>query len=89
LLEVAPKIGDHHALAHVAAVAEVAARDWHILSRVDAERVREVEARFGARGDGGRVVPVPLFDRDIHDIGSLARYAEIVAGVLGRVDAAS
>ncbi len=79
LLEVAPKVGDHHALEHVAKVAEVAARDWHILSRIDAERVKEVEARFAARGDEARIIPVPLFDRDIHDIGSLARYAEIVA----------
>jgi hypothetical protein len=84
LLEVAPKIGDRAALEHVAAVAEEAVRDWHILSRVDAQRVDEVRSRFSLRGDGARVVPVRLFDRDIHDIGALARYGEIVASALGQ-----
>ncbi len=84
LLAVAPKVGDHSALEHVARVAEEAVRDWHILSRVDALRVAEVRQRFGSRGDGDRVVAVRLFDRDIHDIASLALYGVIVADALER-----
>lgn len=84
VLEVAPKIGDHAALERVARVAEEAARDWHVLAQVDRERIAEVTRRFAERGDGARVVSVPLFERDIHDIGTLARYAEIVADALER-----
>ena len=84
LLAVAPQVGDHLALEHVAKVAEQAVRDWHVLSRVDALRVAEVRQRFGERGDGDRVVVVRLFDRDIHDIASLARYGVIVAEALER-----
>lgn len=82
LLSVAPPIGDRAALEHVAKVTEEAVHDWHVLSRVDARRVEEVRERFAAFGDGGRVVPVRLFDRDIHDVGALARYGEIVADAL-------
>lgn len=82
LLEVTPPIGDRAALERVAHVAEEAAHAWHVLARVDKQRIAEVRARLAERGDGGRVVPVPLFDRDIHDIGSLARYAEIVVAAL-------
>lgn len=82
LLEVSPPIGDRSALERVAQVAEDAAHAWHVLARVDKQRIAEVRSRLTDRGDGGRVVPVPLFDRDIHDIGSLARYAEIVVAAL-------
>ena len=80
ILQVAPPIGDRQALERVARVAEEAAHDWHVLARVDKQRVAEVAQRLGA--DGSHVVPVPLFQRDIHDIGSLARYAEIVVSAM-------
>lgn len=82
ILAVAPPVGDRVALEHVARVTEQAVHDWHVLSRVDAHRVEEVRARFAAFGDGGRVVPVRLFDHDIHDIGALALYGQIVAAAL-------
>src|SRR5690606_12498555 len=61
LLTVAPPIGDRQALERVARVAEDAAKAWHVLARVDKERLGEIERRLTQRGDGGRVVPVPLF----------------------------
>ena len=82
LLEVTPPIGDRAALTNVARVAEEAAHAWHVLARMDKLRIAEVRARLGEHGDAARVVPVPLFDRDIHDIGSLARYAEIVVAAM-------
>jgi hypothetical protein len=82
ILAVAPPVGDRVALEHVARITEQAVHDWHVLSRVDAHRVEEVRARFAAFGDGGRVVPVRLFDHDIHDIGALALYGQIVAAAL-------
>lgn len=82
LLAVAPPIGDRQALERVARVAEEAAKAWHVLARVDKERLGEIERRLTERGDDGRVVPIPLFQRDIHDIGSLARYAEIVVAAI-------
>lgn len=82
LLAVSPKVGDQAAMEHVARVAEDAARDWHILSRVDVARVDEVKSRFAIMGDGDRVIPVKLFERDIHDIAALARYGQIVADAL-------
>lgn len=82
ILAVSPPIGDRAALERVAHVAEVAARDWHVLARVDKARVAELEARMASRGDAGSVIPIPLFQRDIHDIGALARYAEIVVAAI-------
>jgi anion-transporting ArsA/GET3 family ATPase len=83
LLAVSPPIGDRHALERVAAVAEEAARDWHVLAKVDALRLSELRTRFANLGETAPIVPIPLFQRDIHDIGALARYAEVVASALG------
>ncbi|TNF31441.1 MAG: ArsA family ATPase [Deltaproteobacteria bacterium] len=65
---------------HVSRFLERAAQacvDYEILARVDADRVESVRERFAP--DRDKVFPVPLFDRDIHDIGSLARFAETIA----------
>lgn len=64
---------------HVSRLLERAAEacaDYDTLARVDADRLGELRERFSA--DAGRVLPVPLFERDIHDIASLARFAEHV-----------
>ena len=82
ILSVAPPIGDRAALERVAQVAEEAARDWHVLARVDKERVAALGRLMAERGDAGSVIPIPLFQRDIHDIGALARYAEIVISAI-------
>jgi len=84
ILAVSPPIGDRAALERVAHVAEEAARDWHVLARVDKARVIELEALMASRGDPGSVIPVPLFQRDIHDIGALSRYAEIVVAAIDK-----
>ncbi|MDP6943966.1 MAG: ArsA-related P-loop ATPase [Myxococcota bacterium] len=55
---------------------ERACRDYAVLARVDAERVRDLADRLG--GDGDQIWTVPLFDRDVHDIESLAAFADHV-----------
>jgi len=67
---------------HVSRFLERAAHacvDYETLARVDADRVAAVRERF--ERDRDKVYPVPLFERDIHDIGSLARFADHVAAV--------
>ena len=69
---------------HVSRLLERAAQacvDYETLARVDADRVVEVRERF--KRDGDKVYPVPLFDKDIHDLASLARFAEHVANATG------
>ncbi|MFO0751486.1 MAG: ArsA-related P-loop ATPase, partial [Myxococcota bacterium] len=80
ILEVAPKVGDHAALERVAHTAETAALAWEILARTDQERVTELGLALPA---GARVVPVPLFARDIHDVETLAQFAEHVVSAAG------
>lgn len=75
ILSIAPKIGDHAALERVAHTAEAAALSWEILARTDDERVKELVTSLPSHA---HVVPVPLFERDIHDVETLARFAEHV-----------
>jgi hypothetical protein len=55
-----------------------ACRDFGTLSTVDADRIRDLEARLGA--DAALVRTIPLFDQDIHSIGGLAEFADVVFG---------
>ncbi len=55
---------------------EAACRDYAVLAEVDAERLTELEGRL--KGDAARIWTVPLFDRDVHDIESLAAFADHV-----------
>ena len=54
-----------------------ACTDYETLAQVDADRVREICERF--KSDGDKIYPVPMFEKDIHDLGSLARFGEHVA----------
>ncbi len=72
----APPTGDRAALARVASAAEEAARSWAVIAAHDA---RNLDALTGSVASETPVVPIPLFDKDIHDIGALARYGELVA----------
>jgi anion-transporting ArsA/GET3 family ATPase len=53
-----------------------ACEDYAVLSEVDASRVAEVTQRLGA--DAEHLWTVPLFDGDVHDIPSLAAFADHV-----------
>jgi anion-transporting ArsA/GET3 family ATPase len=72
----APPLGDQEALRRIAEAAEAAARAWNVVVARDAEALATL-----SRAAGGRkaIVPVPLFSKDIHDIGALSRYGELVA----------
>ncbi len=72
----APTTSDHEALLRVSEAAEAAARAWNVVVARDLEALAGLSAAVGGRK---AVVPVPLFSRDIHDIGALARYGELVA----------
>jgi len=49
---------------------------YEVVSTVDAARVALLRERFAA--EPGRVIPVPQFERDIHDIAALAAFADEV-----------
>ncbi len=52
---------------------------YEALAAVDGERTDALRAHLGKTGDS--LVPVPLFERDIHDIASLSAFADhVVAG---------
>ena len=53
-----------------------ACENYAVLSEMDALRIAEVTERLG--DDGGRVWTVPLFEGDVHDIASLAAFADHV-----------
>ena len=53
-----------------------ACQDYAVLSEMDAARVEAVTRRLGA--DGDQVWTVPLFDGDVHDLESLAAFADHV-----------
>jgi anion-transporting ArsA/GET3 family ATPase len=72
----APPAGDRAALGRVAAAAEEAARAWAVIADHDA---RNLASLAGSLASETPVIPIPLFDKDIHDIGALARYGELVA----------
>ena len=55
---------------------EQACRDYAVLAEVDVERLAALEARLS--GDRDKVWQVPLFERDVHDLESLAAFADHV-----------
>lgn len=72
---------------HMRKLADVTAEacaDYDILTRVDQRRVRETREALG--GDGDKLWPVPLFDRDIHDIRSLAAFGDAVYAGMPEVE---
>ncbi|MCA9517179.1 MAG: ArsA family ATPase [Myxococcales bacterium] len=56
-------------------------RDYEIMAQVDADRLALVKERFAGNED--RIYPVPQLERDVHDVGSLAEFAERVTSVQG------
>lgn len=85
LLAVTPPIGDAQALARVAQAVEVANHEWELIAKADAGRVAILRQHFERQGDGARVIPIPLFERDIHDIGALSAYGELIEAALTKV----
>jgi len=67
---------DGYRVARLLERAAQACSDYETLARVDEDRIAEIRGRFAA--DAERVHPVPLFERDIHDIESLARFGDLV-----------
>lgn len=53
-----------------------AARHDRVVSAVDKRRLETLGKRLGTRAD--QVVTVPLFTEDIHDLGALKRFADVV-----------
>ena len=53
-----------------------ACRDYAVLAQMDQARVAALRDRLDPAGD--RVWAIPLFDRDIHDLGGLAAFAAAV-----------
>jgi anion-transporting ArsA/GET3 family ATPase len=77
ILGAAPPAGDRTALERVAEASEIAARSWSVVAHHDAANVASLARTVGV---GCPVIPVPLFERDIHDVGALTRYGALVAG---------
>jgi hypothetical protein len=63
-------------LARAATRVERACRDYAVLAEADIERVSGLEDRLSE--DRERIWRVPLFDRDVHDLESLAAFADHV-----------
>lgn len=76
IVSAAPPAGDRAALGRVAIAAEQATRAWAVVAQHDSDNLAGLSRTIGATSP---VIPVPLFDRDIHDIGALTRYGHLVA----------
>lgn len=75
LTEAAAELGLRWPDDHTHSVVQ-ACRDHHVLARVDEERIARQRAHLSDEGE--LLYTVPLFAEDIHDVGSLARFAELV-----------
>ena len=69
-------LGSSATIEHAAERIEQACRDYAMLAEIDAARISEVQGRLGE--SGSQVWTVPLFDGDVHDIESLAAFADHV-----------
>lgn len=81
ILAKAPPVGDRAVLTRVAKTIEEAVHDWEILAYSDQRAVADLRHTLGAASP---VAAVPLFERDVHDIETLARYAEHVVTALAK-----
>ncbi|PIE19151.1 MAG: hypothetical protein CSA66_02965 [Proteobacteria bacterium] len=70
------RLYDGYQVSRILERAAAACRDYETLAQVDIDRLATVRERFSK--DAGRVYPVPLFEKDIHDIASLARFGDHV-----------
>ena len=80
ILAQAPPVGDRQVLARVAKTIEEAVHDWEVLAYADQRAVSDLRQVLGASAE---VAAVQLFERDVHDIETLARYAEHVVAAAG------